>query len=267
MDPTPSQQQLIERIRALLHEEAGIGAAWLSGSLAVGTGDAFSDVDVVALAMDSPVSEVSDAIATRLGALCRPVLVNRLFGGRILSVVTEDWQRFDISIVLEEDLGRYDALKLKSLFNRSGKTPPVQPEVRYQPTEEALRPLVTEFLRILGLTVVVVGREEYALALSGIEHLRRMTFDLMLEENAVPPWKRGGALHRNPLLTAEQRAELLSLPPLVAKRDSVLDGHRAFAEIFLPRAKRLATRIGMSWPTDFENSTSRYLETNLGLSI
>jgi len=94
-----------------------------------------------------------------------------------------------------------------------------------------------------------------------------MTFDLMLEENGVPPWQRGGALHRNPLLNAEQREQLQSLPPLVAERASVIEGHRAFAGMFLPRARRLAAEIGMVWPSDFEAATRRYLETNLQLRI
>ncbi|HTB35476.1 MAG TPA: hypothetical protein VK777_00255, partial [Reyranella sp.] len=108
---------------------------------------------------------------------------------------------------------------------------------------------------------------EYAVALSGIEHLRRMTFDLMMEENRVAPGRRGGALHRNSLLNAEQRAQLESLSPLVAERASVIEGHRAFAEVFLPRARRLAAEIGMVWPSDFEEATRRYLETKLQLRI
>jgi hypothetical protein len=170
----------------------------------------------------------------------------------VLNVVTADWQRFDLSFIQREDLARHNGALLRSLFNRSGQTPPEEPEMPYRPAPEQLLKLVQEFIRVLGLAVVVVGREEYAVALSGIEHLRRMTFDLMMEENRVAPGKRGGALHRNSLLNAEQRAQLESLPPLVAQRASVIEGHRALAELFLPRARRLARRS--RW---FGQATSR----------
>ena len=53
----------------------------------------------------------------------------------------------------------------------------------------------------------------------------------------------------------------------MAERASVIEGHRAFAEVFLPRARRLAVEIGMVWPCDFEEATRRYLEANLQLRI
>lgn len=264
---TARQQDLIDRIRVFLLGDSRVDAAWLAGSLGWGGGDAFSDVDILALAGSGTALEVSRSIAERLSAIVRPVLVNRLHGGRVLSVVTAEWDGFDITVVEENDLSQYDATRLTTLYNRSGKTASVRPESPYQVAPETLLALVNEFLRILGLTVVVVGREEYALALSGIEHLRRMTFELMLEENAIPPWRRGGALHRNPLLTAEQQAQFQSVPPLLAERSSILEGHRAFAAVFLPRAKRLAARIGMAWPQEFEAATRTHLESKLRLRI
>jgi len=66
---------------------------------------------------------------------------------------------------------------------------------------------------------------------------------------------------------AEMRAELAKLPPLSADRASVIETSRAFAAIFLPRARRLASDIGMAWPTDFEEATRRHLKRGLGLEI
>ena len=89
----------------------------------------------------------------------------------------------------------------------------------------------------------------------------------MLEENSVSPAKRGGALHRNPLLTAEQRSDLQALPVIAAERSSIIAGNAAFARLFLPRARRLAAEIGMDWPTEFEDATRRHLLKTLGLRL
>jgi predicted nucleotidyltransferase len=264
---TASQQKLIDEIGKLLGEEGRVEAAWLAGSLGRGQGDSFSDVDLLVLVEDGTLIEVSSTFVARLSTVVRPVHVNKLFGGRVLNVVTADWQRFDLSFIQREDLPRHNGALFRPLFNRSGQTPPVEPEMPYRPAPKQLLKLVQEFIRVLGLAVVVVGRKEYVMALSGIEHLRRMTFDLMTEENRVAPGKRGGALHRNSLLDAEQRAQLESLPPLVAQRASVIEGHRALAELFLPTARRLAAEIAMVWPSDFEEATRRYLEANLQVRL
>ncbi len=264
---TPDQQRLIGEIAARLDADPNIEALWLAGSLGAGRGDAFSDVDLLVLAADAAAGEVSASLARDVAAAFSAVLVNSLYGGRVLNVVTADWARFDLTIVQREDLQRYDANVLRPIFNKGDSNPPVQPETSYRTPPDQLLKLVREFFRVLGLLPVAIGREEYELAMSGIDLLRRMTFDLMLEENSIPPAKRGGALHRNPMLTAEQREALGALPALVAERSSIIEANAAFARIFLPRARRLAAEIGMDWPTAFEDATRRHLLRSLGLGL
>ena len=265
--PTAEQQNLIGRLQALLDGLQQIEAAWLAGSLGAGNGDAFSDVDVLVLVADGKLEEGLRAIVTGIGAAFSPVLVNQLFGGRVINVVGNSWERIDFVLVQKGELSRYDSNRLTLLFNRSGATPPARDAQPYSPTVASVRPLAQEFMRVLGLLSVVVGRGEYVIALGGIEHLRRLTVDLMLEDNAVPPAERGGALRRNPLLTREQRSALTALPPISADRDSILEGHRALASIFLPRAKSLAERIGMEWPHDLEAATRAHLLRGVGIVI
>ena len=193
--------------------------------------------------------------------------MNPLFGGRVLNVVTVDWQRFDLTFVEARDLSRYEASALSELFNRTGRQPPHHDAIPYRTAPETLLRLVNEFLRVLGLLVVGIGREEYVLGLRGVDLLRQMTVDVMLEENDIGPLERGGALHRNPFLTRDQRRELESLAPVAADREGVVAASAALAEIFLSRARPLATRIGMSWPAGFEAATRRHLRERLDLSF
>ena len=116
-------------------------------------------------------------------------------------------------------------------------------------------------LSALGLAAVALGRHEYDVLLGGLDLLRRMTIDLMLEENAVPPAKRDGALKRYPFLTPAQRADLQSIPPAGADRASLIAAHEAMTRIFLPRAKTLCTRTDALWPSAFETATRAYLKS------
>lgn len=265
--PTPEQQHIIDRVTRLLQAQPDVEAAWLAGSLGKGQGDAFSDVDILALAKDGAVAGLVAALPGQLNTVATPVLVNILFGGRVINVVTEDWRRFDINVVEAPTLAEYNGDELQILFNRGDRVPPIRPKADYQIAPDALLKIVNEFLRVFGLAAVGVGREEYVLCLTGVGYLRNMTLDLMLEENGIAPSARGGALHRNVFLKPEQQAELVNLPPLSADRDSVIEAHRALAAVFLPRAKRLAEEVGMVWPQAFEDATRRNLAAKLQLEF
>ena len=267
MPITAEQLALIDAIHRVLAADDDIEAAWLAGSLGRGGGDAYSDVDVLVLAMDGRLAEVMSRYARDISAIAPPALVNPLYGGRVLNVVDADWRRFDLSFVEVGDLGRYDAAALTTLFNRAGRGPPHKPPVVYRTRPETLLALVNEFYRMLGLTTVGMGREEWLLGLTGVDIMRRLTVDLMLEQNGVGRVERGGALHWNRLLTAEQRAVLESLAPVTCDRAGIIAANLALAELFLPRARHLAAEIGMAWPDDFEAATRRHLRRRLGVEL
>jgi hypothetical protein len=124
----------------------------------------------------------------------------------------------------------------------------------------------TEFLRVLGLSPVAFGRREHLVSLGGVELLRRMAIDLLLDLNGVSPETRGGALRRNPFLTGEQLAALEAVPPVAATHDSLLAANRAIAAIFLPAARQLAAEVGAEWPVALEAATRRRLEAVFGPS-
>jgi len=266
--PTPAQAALIDSIVEVLHADHRVEAAWLAGSLGRGEGDAFSDVDVLVLVPDGLHAEVTGAYAADLGGMADAVLATPLFGGAVLNVVTADWERFDLSFVRREHLDRYDAGRLKTLFNKGGASPPRRPPAPpYEPPAARVEAMVSEFLRVLGLAAVVLGRQEHVLAVSGIELQRRALIELMTEANRVPPQDRGGALHLRRLLSADQLALLADLPPMRAEPQAFLQANAAIARIYLPLARRLCEETGAAWPQALEDATRRRLQTALGFSF
>jgi hypothetical protein len=57
------------------------------------------------------------------------------------------------------------------------------------------------------------------------------------------------------------------LAPVAANRAGIIAANTELAAIFLPRARRLADQIGMTWPSVLEMATKRYLRERLGLVI
>jgi hypothetical protein len=267
MELSREQRALVDAAHRTLFGDPQIEALWLAGSLGDGRGDTFSDVDLLVLVVDGTVADVAQRYARNAATIAEPALVNQLYGGRILNVVTQQWQRFDITFVESGELGRFDGPRLTNVFNKGTRSPAPLPTQTYRAQPDRLLKLVYEFLRVLGLSVVVMGREEYLVGLKGVELLRQMTIDLMLEENGVGPAQRGGALHLNALLTSPQREALENLAPISASRERIMAASGELAGIFLPRARELAARVAMEWPDAFEAATRRHLRERLNFSL
>src|SRR5262245_61361495 len=101
--PLPAQQALIAAVTRALEADARIESLWLSGSLAQGAGDAWSDVDVTAAIADEALPGAVADYAKDLSAIAPVVHVLTVFG-RVVSAVTPDWTRFDILFVTPKEL-------------------------------------------------------------------------------------------------------------------------------------------------------------------
>jgi predicted nucleotidyltransferase len=262
-----SQNALIEAITRALAADIRIESAWLSGSLGKGGGDEFSDVDVTVVAPAPDFDAVLQHFTTDRSAIA-PVVHSFVHGfDRVVSSVTEDWQRFDLTFLKPAEFASLPLGEVRPLFNRG--TPP-RPATAAPPphTPQAARieQITREFIRILGLAPGAMGRGEYLASLEGAGMLRRMIIDLMREKNgtaAVP----GSAIHVNVHLTAEQRRALEALPPLSADRDSLLAMNQALWRVFRPLAQELCAQTGAEWPSAFEDATRRHLASTLDLQI
>ncbi len=255
----------IKTITNALLGQPAVRALFLSGSHATGHHDAYSDIDFVLVATEG----ATDAIArlwqetvTAVGPLMlwrdrkvRPLLIN---------AITADFLRIDAIILKPDQLAAYTQETLSVLFDHDGlhanltesrpRTPPNRDHVRYQ---------FEEFIRILALLPVGIGRKEYVNGITGIFHLRNLLIDLLIEETGVQ--HRGGALHLNRLVTADQLELLAGLPVPAPTREAVIEANLAYACAYLPRARRLAKHWGVEWPTRFEAATWQYLKDTLAI--
>lgn len=262
----PEQQALIDRLVAVLSADARIESVWLYGSLARGEGDAWSDVDLVAVVAEDVLSAAVREYGSDLSAVAEIVHKQVLFG-RIIHAVTEEWGRFDLTFATPAELAPRDAGAHVRLFAREGAAAPAggAPPVRAATVAE-VEALIREFLRVIGLAPVGFGRADYILLLDGGVLLRTMIVDLMLAENGRARSERG-AKRLTQMLTPAQIATLEELPPLLATRESAWAFNVAAARLFLPRAKALAAKLGVPWPTAFEDATRAHLQRALGLVI
>lgn len=255
----------IETITDALREKPIVRALFLGGSRGAGLEDSYSDIDFLAVAIGGPSDEFAGLwreAVSRTGEIvlwwdrdAKPMLIN---------AITEDWQRIDVEIVTPAEMARRSRSGLKPLFDhdRLFEALPAMPEAA-GPNKRRMKWQFEEFIRILGLLPLAMGREEYVNSVTGAFYLRNLLVDLLIEETATP--YRGGALHLNRLITAEQKALLIALPPLLPTRDAMMAAYPAYAAAYLPRARKMAAKLGIEWPERFEAATWVHLRRTLAI--
>lgn len=257
-------ESCVETIAKVLRDKPGVRALYLGGSRGAGLDDAYSDIDFLAVDIAGP----SDAFAglwreavSWTGEIvlwwdreAKPMLIN---------AITDDWQRIDVEIVTPQEMARRSRDGLKPLFDHDHLLESLPAMPAAGPHTRRLKWQFEEFIRILGLLPLAMGRKEYINSVTGAFHLRNLLVDLLIEETAAP--YRGGALHLNRLITDEQKALLIALPPLLPTRDAVMAAYPAYAAAYLPRARIMAAKLGIDWPERFETATWAHLGRTLGI--
>ncbi|WP_304175360.1 hypothetical protein [Phenylobacterium aquaticum] len=257
------RDQLIETVRALAAADPRVLALFLGGSLGQGLGDAYSDVDLIAVVEPAAHGAFTDAAHDWLSAgldivhWYRPHPALPLFGS-----VTVDWLRADLTVTVPGMVhGAKD--RLKPLYDPASLFETLPDRLAPRAADpDKIEAMVREFLRILGLLHVAVGREEWAVSVTGTGMLRNHLIALMVEQLDLP--HPPGALHLKRLLSAEDMDLVTGLPVAEANRDSIVSANFAYARIFLPRARALAERVGAAWPEAFEAATRARLRRDLG---
>jgi len=257
--------EVIKTLTAALVDQSAIRALFLSGSYGNGMADAHSDIDFLLVATDGATDEVAGLWRQALDQTGEVVLWwDRTTRPALINAITADWVRTDVVILKPDQIGHLTQDSLKPLFDPDGLYDTLPPTAAPQMLTPA-RALYQfeEFIRILGLLPLAAGREEYLNGVLGIFHLRNLLVGLLVEETGAP--NRGGALHLNRLITAEQKDLLVALPPPEPTREAMIEGHMAYAAAYLPRARRMAARLDVAWPERFEDVTWTRLQQTLGL--
>jgi hypothetical protein len=132
---------------------------------------------------------------------------------------------------------------------------------RYLPNEPAdarARLVAEEFLAIHLYLPLVVHREDWLLGLDGVALLRKLLYELDLEENGRTP--ATSPADWSGRLTAGQRDEILALPTGDATRNGVVDTMLVLRETFLRRGRGV---LGDQWPAVMERAVIDHVDAGI----
>jgi len=282
---TQPHEAFIAKAREVLAGDDRVLAAYLVGGFAVGMGDAFSDVDLHIVVADDAADELGEAWPELIHEITPTVWIQP-FGSMTAGAprrgpvggicITPDWLHFDIVIRAAGTVNGHVIEGMLPLLDKAGLLPST-PTARPDRRGEAFYPeaAVSMFLYMLGNVVAAIGRDEPIPASNGVIMTRDIALvGLFLAERGIASTRENTVGNPFPFtkrlrryLTDEQNAILESLPALSPTIDSAIDGFVALAEIFLPRAKRLAQATGARWPEEYERASVSHFERSVGVRL
>jgi hypothetical protein len=252
---------------AVFTDDQKMRALFLSGSFGRDFEDDYSDFDFVAVVADDATKAVSEKWRATLEAH-EPVVYWKQFDRPItlVNAISERWLRCDLVVVGADAMARFTKEGLKPLIDRDGLYDGLTDTALFRGHDaRRIDGIINEFIRVLGLSPVAIGRNETVLAGTGAGLLRSLLIDLLVEEQEQA--QRGGALHLNRVLDAQDLKALDAIWREPKMNETISGAHIAYAQIFFPRAKALAAKAGVKWPTEFENATRAHLKETCGIVI
>jgi hypothetical protein len=259
--PTPDHDAMIERLRQVLTADERVESAWLSGSLGKGTADAWSDVDVTCVVEEEDIAACVSEYAGPRNPIGSTVHQIAPFG-RVAANTATNLFRYDLAFMTPAQFRHVDPATVKPLVRAT--RPPTGVTRPNQKDGAKLAAEAAEFIRILGLLPVAVGRREWIVASEGAGLMRRAIVDMMIEANGRSH-ERGGVKKLNYLLTDDQRLALEDTLAVEPTPEALIAANRAMAGLFLPLARRLVEARGGAWPQAFETATWAHLKRELGM--
>lgn len=261
-----TRDDLIAGFTAAAECDPAVQALLLGGSLGRGEGDAWSDVDLIAVTDGADHGAFVQDLLGWASGIAKPVLWRQVHPPwPLYHAVTAGYLRYDITVTTADRV-QESADRVRPLVDKAGvhaslpaarERPPVPPS--------AVHRLAEEFLRILGLLPVALGRCEYVSAVSGLGLLRQQLQDLMvLEQRPVSP---PGALSLARCLPPEDLRTLARLSVTQPDHEAILQANLDLAAAFLPRARVFAAHAGAAWPEALEAAVRARLVRDLGVEI
>jgi len=240
-------------------------AAWVGGSLARGTADDWSDIDLHVLVGDRDEFEIG--ITDWFAQMFPTVLADPIPGvpGGFL-FVTPEWLHVDVIVHGSQDFSQ-GGFPARVLVDPEGLVRDIPASAEQMVGEPYFpRDQVRLYLYFIGVTVTVVHRGEWLALAQGAAGFRdSLLIALMMAENGVR--KTDGAKRLNRYLTDQQIAALQALPAIGSDPVQLIAAHTAIAREYLTRARRLAAFLDEPWPEALEHASLELWRRELDIII
>lgn len=256
----PRFPDLLDRLVEELKAVDGVEVICVAGSVAAGTADLFSDLDLQCVVTTRDATTAS-AIHDSVSRVIEIGDERWTAPGRILSTVSTTWVRIDVTLVVTGTPLSHTAIEAwpNPGADRSSPGHPL-----LTPDPAGLTRLLTRFIRSVGLIVRDLHRGDLRLGSFATEFLVDELISLMYLQQGIVRGAQKGTYDQLP--TADLDV-LQALPVATPDRDSIIAAHIAVADEYLRRSRALTTAWGATWPDAMVDGTRTFLRAHLGATF
>lgn len=244
---------LYDRATDVLEGDPRVVRVGLSGSVAKGTADRWSDLDLEVVAHPEHHASLLADWPVWLARITPTVFARTPIAPFIINAVTDEGLTLDLAVWSGNAIdfppnSQYVVGQLSSL--------------RFDDVGAALEYAVAEQLRgLAGPFISLLKRDEHLRHLAGVPHLLGLLTTVFLAETELPqPGK-----HWNSTFTVEQREAVANLPGVRATREDIVNFGLGVARLVVERARPLYPRFQLDWPSDLARVTATRLHAELGI--
>ena len=258
--------QLYERVLAVCEPDQRIRGLWLSGSLARGTADPGSDLDLLFALADDSYDQFVAGWRDWLEALTPTLLVKQPPRPiLIFTALTPELCRMDGVFERVGDLPESPFRTRVTIIDRDGLDARIPARVDGPgPDVDKIAELLGEFWRVQAISAPMInGRKDLLAARSGLDLSIQLLYEMFVETNQpLPPM---GVKQFSARLTADQRAVLEAIPAYGADAATLITAGRAVVEAMATHGRAAAERVGAVYPEDLARAVRTGLERDLPL--
>lgn len=248
--------ELYRRTQEVLAVDPRVKAVELSGSVARGTADQWSDLDLKIITTPEGFESFLSDWQSWLERITPTVFARRPIAPFIVNTLTPDGLTLDLAIYSGQAPAEPTGPARYSVGLLSSR--------KFDDLGDALEYAVEEELRgLVGPFITLIQRDEHMRHLTGVPHILGLLATVFLTETGSPP----PAKQWNRSFSAQQRDIVAALPPVSATRDGVLSFGLAVAELLVTRARPLYVRYDRRWPGELAQVAADRLEGELGLDV
>lgn len=250
----PRYGRLLDRFRAVVGRDPRVKAIEITGSVASGTADRWSDLDLQVITHRDHHDEVLAEWPTWLAEVTPTVFARTPIAPFVINAVTDEGLTLDVGVYAEAppDVPASTGEYLVGMIGR-----------RFKDLGDALDYAVAEQLRgLAGPFISLLQRDEHLRHLAGVPHLLSLLTTVFLAETGAPPPGK----HWNRTFTDEQRDAVAALPPMSATREGIVGFGLGLAELLVTRARPLYPTYGLAWPSELAAVAARRLRDELGVT-
>lgn len=262
-------QEYLKAFATKADADGRISAVWLEGSLATGTADRYSDIDIHLLVAEADKEAFLHELESWLSDIQPLVLFKDTFPGQMVTCITTAGLRLDIWLHAGDTIS-LERPKVRLLSAAEGciQFKEVSADEEPKDIRTALKQHFNEFWRVLAILPTVLGREEHIAGFMGTTFAVMSLIEVLIRANGNH--RDRGVKNVNAFVPQAFREEIetaLTMPSI--NRESIAKTHFRLTAIMQRHGPDIAKQHGVIYPFDLEkvvlNYISRELEI-LGLS-